>query len=391
MTARPKIARAARPRSLEAALAHEGNAFNAVRLAAAAAVIVSHSYALLRGEIVGEPLYGLTPYTLGQHAVTVFFALSGLMLARSWDRGPDLRRFARARILRLYPGLVACGVVTAVVLGPLATGRPLSAYLADGATLLYPILIGLVFNGAPLPEVFAWGPKPGAVNFSLWTIKYEIAAYVAFAGAAALGLAGRRWCAGLAVAALAVALVVLERLDPVGPIAPAVPGARFFLASALGWAAYLWRDRVVLRLDLLAGLAVAAFAVQALLPDLAEAAFVALAAYGAMVLGGRDARGPARLTARHDLSYGLYLYGWPVQQLLLPLADWHPLAHAAAALGPALGLAALSWFGVERPFLTLKGGRRREPDAEPSPRAVPALHRVPIGRLPAPGWESGRG
>ena len=367
-------------RCLDAALAGEHNAFNAVRLAAAAAVVVSHSYALLRGEIVGEPLSGLTPYTLGQHAVTVFFALSGLMLARSWDRGRDLRRFVRARLLRIYPGLVFCGLVTAFLIGPLATGRGLAAYLTDGATWLYPVLIGLTFNGAALPEVFAWGPKPGAVNFSLWTIKYEICAYVAFAAAALLGLAGRRWCAGLAVAGLAVAVAVLERLDPVGPLAPAVPAGRFFLAFALGWAAYLWRAQLPLRLDLLAGMAAAAFAVQALLPDLAEVAFVALAAYGALVLGSRPAGGAARLAARHDLSYGLYLYGWPVQQLLLPLADWHPLAHALAALGPALGLAALSWLLVERPFLSLKRGSGPAPlpTAEPTPPTVPAWQRVQL-------------
>ena len=363
-------------RSLETALAGEGNAFNAVRLAAAAAVVVSHSYALLRGELVGEPLFGLTPYTLGQHAVTVFFALSGLMLARSWDRGRDLRRFVRARLLRILPGLVACGFVTAFAIGPLATARPLGAYLGDGATLLYPILIGLKFNGAVLPEVFAWGPRPGAINFSLWTIKYEIAAYVAFAAAAFLGLAGRRPCAGLAVAGLAVAVVVLDRLDPTGPLAPAVPAGRFFLAFALGWSAYLWRAHLPLRLDLLLGLTLAAFAVQAALPDLAKVAFVALAAYAALVLGSRTARGPARLTARHDLSYGLYLYGWPVQQLLLPLADWPPLAHAAAATVPALGLAALSWFLVERPALSLK--RRTGPTAEAMPLAVPAWQRVQV-------------
>lgn len=59
----------------------EGNSFNAVRLAAAAAVVVSHSYAMTGTEHISEPLFGPTPYTLGQHAVNVFFVLSGLMLS----------------------------------------------------------------------------------------------------------------------------------------------------------------------------------------------------------------------------------------------------------------------------------------------------------------------
>lgn len=354
-------------RSLDAALAHEDNAFNAVRLIAAAAVILSHSYALLRGELVGEPLYGLTPYTVGQHAVTVFFALSGLMLARSWDRNPDILRFARARLLRIYPALIACGVVTAFLIGALATRLPLADYFASRQTLAYPALVGAFFNGAGLPEVFATGPQPGAVNYSLWTIKYELAAYVVFAVAAVLGLAGRRVLVLFAVAALVVAVVVLERIEPVGRLAPAVPAGRFFLAFALGAAAYAWRERLPLRLDLLAGLTLAAFAVQAVLPNVAEAAFVTLASYGALVFGSLRARGPAALAARHDVSYGLYLYGWPVQQLILPHADWHPLTHAAAATAIALVFAALSWFLVEKPALTLK---RRRPASAAAP--VPA-------------------
>ena len=359
-------------RSLDAAFADERNSFNAVRLLAAAAVVVSHSFALLRGELVGEPLYGLTPYTLGQHAVTVFFALSGLMLARSWARNPSILRFARARLLRIYPALIACGVVTAFVIGALATRVPPGEYLAARATLAYPALIGAFFNGAPLPDVFTTGPQPGAINYSLWTIKYELAAYVAFGVAALLGLAGRRVLVLLAVVALIGAVYVLERVEPVGRLAPLVPAGRFFLAFALGVAAYDWRARLPLRFDLLAGLTLAAFAIQALVPDLAEAAFVALAAYGALVFGSLPARGPAALAARHDLSYGLYLYGWPVQQLILPHADWHPLAHAGAATAIALMFAGLSWFLVEKPALTLK--RRRSP--APAPLPAPAFQRV---------------
>jgi peptidoglycan/LPS O-acetylase OafA/YrhL len=354
----------ARPRSLDAALAGEENSFNAVRLLAAAAVVVSHSFALLRGELVGEPLYGLTPYTLGQHAVTVFFALSGLMLARSWDRNPDILRFARARLLRIYPALIACGLVTALLVGALATRLPLAEYLSSRETLSYPVLVGALFNGARLPEVFATGPQPGAVNYSLWTIKYELAAYVAFGVAAVLGLAGRRLLILFAVTALVGAVYVLERVEPVGKLAPAVPMGRFFLAFTLGAAAYYWRERLPLRLDLLAAATLAAFAMQALVSDLAEAAFVALASYGALVFGSLRARGPAALAGRHDVSYGLYLYGWPVQQLILPYAEWHPLAHAAAATAIALVLATLSWFLVEKPALALK---RRRPAAMPLP------------------------
>lgn len=71
---------------------------------------------------------------------------------------------------------------------------------------------------------------------------------------------------------------------------------------------------------------------------------------------------------RHtDLSYGLYLYGWPAQQLAWMLPIGKTIAgNIVIATAIALSCAALSWFLVERPALRLK--KRfvaRGPEASP--------------------------
>ncbi len=61
--------------------------FTALRLALAVAVVISHAFSVGTGRHVDEPLTVLTGYTLGEHGVNGFFAVSGFLVAMSWDRG----------------------------------------------------------------------------------------------------------------------------------------------------------------------------------------------------------------------------------------------------------------------------------------------------------------
>ncbi len=144
-------------------LESDSNSFNAIRLAAAAAVVVSHSYGLLLGD-PAQPLSVVTPFTLGQHAVNMFFVLSGVLVSRSYALRPDVVRFIRARVLRIFPGLFLCGLVTAFVLAPVGSSLPLPDYFSKAGPYLYPWLVAVKFSHATLPYVFAAGADPGMVN-----------------------------------------------------------------------------------------------------------------------------------------------------------------------------------------------------------------------------------
>lgn len=56
-----------------------------------------------------------------------------------------------------------------------------------------------------------------------------------------------------------------------------------------------------------------------------------------------------------DFSYGIYLYGWPVQKLLiwyLPLISPWLLFLLSAGISSGCGL--LSWYIIEKPCLLLR-------------------------------------
>lgn len=345
-------------------LESNSNGFNAIRLAAAIAVLVSHSYALLLGD-AAQPLAATTPFTLGQHAVNVFFVLSGVLVSRSYALRPDVVRFMRARALRIFPGLVFCGAVTAFLLAPAGTSLSLFDYFAERGPYLYPWLIAVKFNHAALPHVFAAGTDPGAVNLPLWTVRYELVAYALFAVAAVLRLVRSR---RIAVVTLGMLLLFSIGFDALGKAAEAphmLGPIRFFTGFAFGVVAFAYRDRLPIRFDVLLVLAVCAALSRGWCWE--RTCYVALGGYAALVLGSVQ---PGRLyawTQSTDLSYGLYLYAWPVQQMLLMLRpDVSVAVHVVLTLGLTLPLATLSWFAVERPCLRWKQHRRSRGGLHPA-------------------------
>ncbi|MGO4377458.1 acyltransferase family protein [Pseudoduganella sp. RAF53_2] len=101
--------------------AHD-NAFDVLRMTAAAAVLYSHSFPLL-GLPEPEPLPGLT---WGRLAVAVFFGISGFLVAQSWESDSHGLRFLARRALRIFPGLLVLALLSALVLGPAVTVLPLA-------------------------------------------------------------------------------------------------------------------------------------------------------------------------------------------------------------------------------------------------------------------------
>jgi peptidoglycan/LPS O-acetylase OafA/YrhL len=63
--------------TLSQALAPSRNSFNLLRIIAALSVLISHSFLIPVGTGAIEPLIAWTPFTLGQHAVNLFFVIPG--------------------------------------------------------------------------------------------------------------------------------------------------------------------------------------------------------------------------------------------------------------------------------------------------------------------------
>ena len=331
------------------------NNLNLIRMLAAMAVLVSHAWPIGRGEGTREPLRELTGHSLGTIAVFVFFAISGFLIARSFERQPGVLSWGRARVLRLFPGLVVALLLTVLLLGPATTRLPLGAYLGDPATFTYlPRNLSLAFLQYDLPGVFADNPFPTAINGSLWTLVHEVLCY---GGILAIGLFGA-FRAPARMAAAGVVFVLAWIAASQLPDLPRILDRFFHLAPAfaVGTAFYVLRRRLVLHPLGFAVLAAAAILLHGTV--LAKSAFLLALAYGvfwfAYVPGGW-LRAYNRLG---DYSYGTYIYAFPVQQLwawgLGPMA---PGLNIALALPVTLLLAVLSWHLIEGPALAL--GRRK--------------------------------
>ncbi|TQI72963.1 peptidoglycan/LPS O-acetylase OafA/YrhL [Bosea sp. AK1] len=333
------------------ALANPHNNFGLLRLVMALAVVVSHAFSVTDGRVEQEPWFQTTGFTLGEHAVNGFFAISGFLVTMSFVRR-GWRDYVVARFLRIAPGLIAATLVVALVLGGLMTTLDRSAYFSDPR--LWRFITGTLTtfkSAAALPGVFESNPLPFPLG-TVWTLKYETLCYLGVLAAGLAGLLARPRLALAAMLALTLAVVLREVMAPHGSKGTET-ALRLPLIFLAGGVAYLYREKVPLSLPLLA------VALLALVPlsftPLYKAALYLVTAWGVLVLALAPALTRRSVEPAADLSYGVYLYGWPVQQALHALS---PSLGAVALLWPSLAatvvVAALSWYLIEKPALGLK-------------------------------------
>ncbi|MEP6630583.1 MAG: acyltransferase [Lapillicoccus sp.] len=350
------------------------NALNLVRLALALLVLLAHGF-YLSGQGTGPSFRG---ENLGGWAVFGFFTLSGYLITASRFANP-LGRYLALRVARIYPAFVVCLLLTVAVFAPLAwwaEGRPWAAYLTTPTTPLAYVgqNLALRITAYDVAGTPASVPYPGAWNGSLWTLFFEFCCYLVVGLLVCLPMVRRhRWLLGVAFALSVLAwatapswgasapadLVLLARLLPPflgGAVVQVLVGRRGF--------------RMPVALTAAAGAALLVLTVDHWGAQLASP----LIAYALLWLGA-VLPSPA-LVQRHDISYGVYIYAFPVQQLLvyagatrLGLVGYDVLAALVTA-----ALAAVSWRVVERPVL--RRVRRRGTSAAGSrpPDHVPAEH-----------------
>jgi peptidoglycan/LPS O-acetylase OafA/YrhL len=340
-------------------MAARQNNFDTLRLLAASAVLVSHAFTLSGAG--AEPLIDFShdhKDSLGQLAVIVFFAISGYLITASYANVGNALGFIWRRALRIMPALIVVLVLTAFVMGPMVSNMPARAYLGQREPYSY-VFWNLLFRTQySLPGVFTSNPFPNAVNGSLWTLKPEVECYAAVL---TLGLCRllNRW-ALLVASLLLSALLALhpgthpELLELATPFA--VGGLLYLVDVPLDW-----------RVAVLAVLACAA--------TLHYGGFNVTASWAGTYLVHFVARSPmVRLPQLPiDPSYGIYIWAFPVQQLLAtyihgPQAWWW---NVIIAFPITFLLAVASYLAIEKPALNLK--RLRIPTAAARKISLPPM------------------
>jgi len=331
-----------------------------MRMLAALMVLVSHQYLL-----AGRPeLRVLGLYSLGDVGVAMFFGISGYLVTTSWMHDPHLLRFFARRFLRIYPALLVIVLLLALGVGPLFAPMPLSDYFFNPrfGTFFQNLILRAHTD---LPVQIGNGPFSHIVNGSLWTIPLEVRCYVLLSLIGMLGLL--RWRLGLPALMLAFAAYHLGWLGPGAFLIRADEGGRslqlefiacFFLGACVArFPGLLRAPRVWIWLVMLLGLGGGAWAWgQPALAIWLVVPLTTLAVGNACwpLLSGVGRWG--------DFSYGVYLYAFPVQQIVL--ADTPAALPFALQLVLAVALtllcSAVSWHTVEKRALRRKP-RARQP------------------------------
>lgn len=341
------------------------NALNAIRLLLAVFVVVDHAYKAATGR-PGPWIH------MGDFAVEGFFAISGYLIAGSRSR-MSMRPFLWRRGLRVMPAYWALLILTAFVVAPfstLLTGHGYywgsgAGYVVDNSTL-FTMQMGI----AGTPEGVAYF---GLWNASTWSLPFEAAAYVVFGLLLAMPAFGRR-AAAVACVALSAATVIQSLTGSGLNVTPDITRLWSFFAAGV----LLWFLREQLPMSLFAG-GGAGVVVGTLSID--RSLYLAIGpvpvAFFLLWLG---ARLRLRIGARNDISYGVYLFAFPLQQLMamgrVPETvglEWF----AVLSVAVTVPVAWISWLLVERPSMRL---RRLVPvGPHPVPAASVVVSSAPLG------------
>ena len=353
--------------------------FDMLRLVAAASVIFSHSFLIVDGHERNEPILKLTGYIVGIYGVFVFLIVSGYLVTQSLFQSSSFRDFAWKRALRIYPALVTCALVCAVIIAPFYSTLLPVQYLLSLHWVRYVVDVVLLYDVYEIPtvrfhEMMADGIG-ASVNGSLWSIGSEIHCYVLLGIIAALEfLSLRTILAGLVVASAGLLLFVIGKVSFDSSMMDNI--VYTFPSFCAGSAMYFIRRRGELS-GKVALLSLAAFVLAARSGYLVVL-FPFLAAYPIVYLGLSQRIRLGNAARFGDLSYGTYLYGWPMQQVARSLMgpSVNPYLLAAASLPAALACGLLSWHLVEKRALRFKAAARG-PTALPLPYAATAVVQEP--------------
>lgn len=329
---------------LSHALDRQNNNLDLFRLIAAGMVIYGHAFALAPGaghqDLIGRTL-GFD-YS-GSLAVKIFFFLSGIVVTNSLMEKGDPLRFAVARFFRIWPAFLLTIVTSALLIGPSLTDLSLPEYLRHPETHSYirnNAVMDIRFN---LPGVFQHTPYKHAVNGSIWSIPIEIGAYIMLLGLFMTGLLKHK--------PLALAIFCLIILDPlVGNTLLFTwlkePELRL-LAPCFAFGAVLSLFKRELEINV--GVVTGTWLLYYLFRHGSYNFYFFYAALFLSIIHLSTTPAVMRLRPKADISYGVYLWGFPVQQIMAShFAEYGPTVNQLLSLPTSILLGLLSWHMVEK-------------------------------------------
>jgi len=335
------------------------NNFNLIRIAAAYAVLITHSFALAIGTGDAEPFQNILGMSIGGIAVDVFFITSGFLVTASLLRRQSTIEFVWARVLRIYPALLIMLLLSVFGLGLFFTTVPWSSYVVDPKTYKYFLKCLTLFSGVvyELPGVFENNPYKTAVNGSLWTMPHELRMYAILALIwVSLRFTPRFRSKTFEITVVSGALVagVFVILNHIGISNYDGTTMRLFFMFFCGATYFILKDRIVLSYSIFY-----IFLVTLLLAMLNKQifffAYIVTVAYILFFVAYVPSGTIRTYNKLGDYSYGIYIYAFPVQQSIAALIPGiSVLSMVILSSAITLLFAIFSWHFLEKHALNLK-------------------------------------
>ena len=345
-----------------------GQGFDFLRIFLAVSVLATHSFLIAQGNI---HQFESKPYTLLYWVILpLFFALSGFLITGSAMR-LKLKDFLINRGIRIVPALAVDICIAALIIGPIFTTFPLRQYFTSYEFYAYFANITGIIHYI-LPGVFEQNPFPATVNGSLWTVPFEIGCYVIMSLFIITGVLKSKGKA-LSATIVTTAYIVVSYspsfhvLDHLGTRLHTLMDHFFadrgnFLYSyfMVGSMFYLFRYKIPFHPGVLV-LCLATFLLFAygwfdFLPDLTRKLSMMPFVIYILVYVGMVKIPPLPIYRHGDYSYGVYLYGYPIQQVIVMLfpSVTSPYLHFAISLPLVMLVAMFSWHCIEKPILRVR-------------------------------------
>lgn len=335
------------------------NNFNIIRFVAAFAVLFSHCYPTTGSEDELTTQFG---FDIGDIAVDIFFVTSGFLVTHSLIKRHDIRLFVLSRFLRIYPGLWVSIFFNIFIIGIFFTTLSASDYLTQRQTIVYFTKNLIIFFGEvnQLPGVFKQNHYHTVINASLWSLPWELRMYAMLTIIGTVSQFGKIETFNKKINRLIIITLILSLslyvtnyyiLFTSGPL------SQFFRLSTMffiGATFVVYRSIIVLSWPIfiifIIILSAFSFTENGLFIP-----YVISIGYLTLFLAYIPSGAIRTFNQLPDYSYGLYIYGFPVQQ---SVAFIYPHVNISTMLAASfvvtLAIAYLSWHLVEKPSLNLK-------------------------------------
>ncbi|EOV9592575.1 acyltransferase family protein [Cronobacter sakazakii] len=322
------------------------NCFDIARHIAATLVIFSHHFAF---NGMAEPrVLGITK--LGTFSVLVFFSISGYLIAASYLKSDSVLSYYKKRIKRVFPALIACSFIMIYFLCPIFGSGPAIDYIiSNGAKLAFLDYITLGWHPDNINGFAKNYIHRGMLNGSLWTLGFEFFAYILVSAVFFRKRMVTASCLIVILIAVFTQLAVRNGVRfsyDVDFNRLSLLTVTFFCGSLLFFTRMYWNN-IWSKLTLISIALLCAIFIS----DKNEYDLMFYISVPFFVVPLCTMFSDKIINGRFDISYGMYIYAYPIQQVVINNTKTNFIASLFISVSIIIILASLSWLLIERRFI----------------------------------------